>query len=78
MGFQGLRDWPDEQVYLPGAAGAVRAGCSEVRSIWMGSELPSHNLQLLWLGQRPEEGSLVHQQKPRREITPGALKPVIR
>lgn len=44
----------------------------------MGSELPSHNLLLLWLGQRPEEGSLVHQQKPRREITPGALKPVIR
>lgn len=33
----------------------------------MGSEPPSHNLDLLWLGQRLEEGSLENQQKAKEE-----------
>lgn len=33
----------------------------------MGSEPPSHNLDLRWLGQRLEEGSLENQQKAKEE-----------
>lgn len=51
---------------------------SKAGNTWVGSELPFDNLDLLWLGPRPKEGSLVNQQKPRREMAAGALKLAVR
>lgn len=46
-----------------GSAGPERAGHSKAGNTWMGSEIPFHNLDLLWPSQRLEEGSLENQQK---------------